>query len=119
MAIPAHVRSFASVENRRIEKINGKDFDKKTHYLHVRAADQADILVIAVHGDNNDPDICDTARFLALNPRYAAQLAVMIEDVLVQDLNFNFDKVRTETLKRLAKKYQSNDEQEQVSAEAG
>lgn len=118
MAIPAHVRSFASVEARRLEKLNGKDFDKKTHYLHVRPADQADIVIIAVHGDNNDPDICDTARFLALNPRFAAQLAVMIEDVLVHDLNFNFDKVRQETMKRLSKKFQ-NSEQEQLVAEAG
>jgi len=118
MAIPAHVRSFASVSNRRMEKLNGKDFDKKSHYIHVRPADQADILVLAVHGDNNDPDICDTARFIAMNPRYAAILAVTIEDVLRNDLNFNFDKVRKETLKRLAKKYEPVSDAQPV-AEAG
>ena len=115
MAIPAHVRSFSSVENRRLAKVNGNDFEKKTHFLHVRPADQVDIVIIGVHGDNNDPDVCDTAQFIALNPRFAAQLATMIEDVLVHDLNFDFDKVRRETLHRLNKKNSSSSEQVAVS----
>lgn len=114
MAIPAHVRSFSSVEKRKVEKVNGNDFDKKTHYIHVRPADQSDIVVLAVHGDNNDPDVCDTARFIAMNPRYAAQLAASIEDVLVNDLRFDFDTVRRQTLKRLA---QRADEQNSQAAE--
>lgn len=116
MAIPAHVRQFASVENRRLAKTNGVDFEKKTHFVHVRPADQVDIVVLGIHGDNNDKDVCDTAFFVALNPRFAAQLAAMIEDVLVNDLNFNFDKVRRETLNRLNKK---NSDAERLEAEAG
>lgn len=116
MAIPAHVRSFASVVDRRLVKVNGKDFDKKTHYIHVRPADQADIVILAVHGDNNDADVCDTAQFIALNPRFAAQLAAHIEDVLVNDLNFNFDKVRRETLAKIEKKNQEQPVSEQHAA---
>jgi len=100
-AIPAHVRMFSSVKNRKLAQINGKDFEKKTHFIHVRPADQIDVVIVAIHGDNNDKDVADTAQFVALNPRFAAKLAVMIEDVLVHDLKFDFDKAREETLKQI------------------
>lgn len=113
MAIPAHVRQFSSVKNRSLSQTKGNsEFEKKTHFIHVRPADQVDIVVLGIHGDNNDEDVADTAFFVALNPRAAAQLAATIEDVLVNDLNFGFDKIRRETLSRLNKKNSEPETQE-------
>ena len=100
MAIPTHVRRFSDYHNQKIESVSGNVFDKKSFYLNVRSANKpSKVVIITSHGHNDDPDVCNTGEFLALQPKFAAELACRLEDAIIAS-GYDFERHRSNYLAR-------------------